>query len=272
MHLLTRESEERLISRLDRGFGQFSQSLTAAFQVGQKAVIASRTRISELVDRAAPYVEAIASFTPLATKDTPNFLFCSDTDAARQLVASINEKLKDDRYAPAGSPLDHFVIFYHEAVGLALSDLAITRDANALLMEMEKDPNRIATNFTHKEGEKMFNFKSIQHVVLASQWINSLKYLAPDTFQLVGTDLCLEYKTPEGLTKLFPVENPQAVRDYVERQGVDGLIKRFVAQLNALGKQGVLERMETRWKQAPSVSEKEALTESHQAILRKVFG
>jgi hypothetical protein len=272
MQLLTEGSEGLLVSRMDLGFGQFSQNATASFQVSEKAVATARTRIGDLVDRAAPYVEAILSFRPLASKDIPNFLFCSNPDAARELAALANEKLDIDRYAPASSPLDHFIIFYHEAVGLALSDLAIFSAANAVLAEIEANPNRIATNYSHKRGEEVFTLATVKDFQKAVQWITCMKYLAPDSFERVGADLCLDYKTDEGLTKLLLVESAQALREYVETHGAEPLIKRFVTKLNTLGRQQIHERMEARWKQAPSVVEKEALTESHQAILKATFG
>jgi hypothetical protein len=271
MQLLTRETESQLTSRMDRAFSPFSQNVTASFQIGQKALASSRTRIPELVDRAAPYVEAIAAFTPLPTKDAPNFLFCSDPDATSQLVVSINEKLKNARYAAADSPLDHFVIFYHEAVGLALSDLAIASRANALLTEMEKDSNRIATNFTHRQGEKMFSFKSIRDVNAVNQWVSSMKYLAPELFRTFGADLCIEYKTADGLTRALPVENSQALREYLEINGAESLTKRFITQLRALGREAVLDRMHIAWERTASIADKESLSKTHEQMLKLAF-
>lgn len=269
--LLTTTTEEQLKSRADLYFGPYSQNITASFQIGKKVLAVSRNRVPDLVDRAAPYIEAVSSFRPLSTKDTPNFLFCAEPEVGEELVRTVNELLKDSRYAPAFSPLDHFVFFYHEAVGVALSDLAIATRAHALLGELERDPARIATNYTHKLGEKRFNFRLVRDAHLTMRWIGCLKYLAPDLFRPIGKDLCLEYRTPDGLMKALPVDNPDAVRQYLEDQGSDQLIKRFVTRLQELGQNPVMERMETRRKQAQSLSEMETVTSTHATILRAAF-
>src|ERR1035441_9633206 len=123
--LLETKPVRDLVGLTDQCFDTLSQFIITRFHIGKEALATLQNRIENLVQSSVPYIESVSSFKPLATAQSPNFLFCHDPEAARSLADLTESFLATARYTSAPSPLDHFVIFYQEVPGLALSDLAI---------------------------------------------------------------------------------------------------------------------------------------------------
>jgi energy-coupling factor transporter ATP-binding protein EcfA2 len=259
-----------LVGLTDQCFDTLSQLITTRFHIGREALASLQNRIENLVQSSVPYVEAVSSFKPLATAQSPNFLFCHDPEAARSLADLTESFLATARYTSAPSPLDHFVIFYQEVPGLAISDLAIADFASHLLDDVENSPDKVATHYTHQMGEKMFDLKAIRDFELVARWLGAMRYLAPDLFRTVGGQVCLEYETRQGLKRDLPIDNAAAVRQYIETYGGEPLLKIFSNHIRALGKPILLQRMDARKNEAQTPNARKLIQDDHENILAAI--
>jgi len=269
--LLENKPVRELVGLTDQCYDTLSQSIITRFRIGKEALATLQSRIENLVQNSVPYIEAVSSFKPLATAQSPNFLFCHDPEAARSLADLTESFLATARYTSAPSPLDHFVLFYQEVPGLAISDLGIADFASRLLDEVEKSSDKIATHYTHQMGEKMFNLKAIRDFELLNRWIRSMRYLAPDLFKTIGGQLCLEYQTRQGLNRDLPIDNEDAVRQHLETYGGESLLKLFAENLRTVGKPAIQQRMEERNGKAQTLDERKDIQDNHEYILTAAF-
>jgi hypothetical protein len=269
--LLETKPVRDLVGLTDQCFDTLSQFIITRFHIGKEALATLQNRIENLVQSSVPYIESVSSFKPLATAQSPNFLFCHDPEAARSLADLTESFLATARYTSAPSPLDHFVIFYQEVPGLAISDLAIADFASHLLDDVEKSSDKIATHYTHQMGEKMFNLKAIRDFELVARWIGAIRYLAPEMFKTIGGQLCLEYEARQGLKRDLPVDNDDAVRHYIETYGAEPLLKLFADHLRTVGKPTIQQRMEERNAKAQTLDERKTIQDNHEYILSTVF-
>ena len=149
--------------------------------------------------------------------------------------------------------------------------MAIADFASHLLDDVEKSPDKIATHYTHQMSEKMFNLKAIRDFELVARWIGAIRYLAPEMFKTIGGHLCLEYQARQGLKRDLPVDNDDAVRQYIETYGAEPLLKLFSDHLRTMGKPAIQQRMEERNAKAQTLDERKAIQDNHEYILATTF-
>ena len=269
--LLETKPVRDLVALTDQCYDSLSQLIITRFHIGKEALATLQSRIENLVQSSVPYIEAVSSFKPLATAQSPNFLFCHDPEAARSLADLTESFLATARYTSAPSPLDHFVLFYQEVPGLAISDLAIADFASHLLDDVEKSPDKIATHYTHQMGEKMFNLKAIRDFELVSKWLAVLRYLDPGLFKSMKGQAFIEFETPQKLKRDLLVDNDDAVRQYIETYGSAPLMDLFHERLTSVGHEELLRRMEEKKNSAQTLDERQSVQNIHEEILKTIL-
>ena len=269
--LLEQRSVKDLLSQVDQSFDALSQKIIGRFQIGKAALSRLQHRIENLARSSVPYVETISSWQQMSTAQSPNFLFCHDPDAANELAQLTKDCMRNASYSTRPSPLDHFVIFYQEAVGVAISDLAIADQAGRVLDQAEKSPGEVSTHYTHRMGEKMFNLKTIREFEEVREWIQAMRALCPELFKMVGRNALLEFETQSGLKRDLFVDREEQVREYVELNGTEPLVRILGEHLRNIGRQEVLQRMERTKDRAETAEERRRLQDFFEFVVTKVF-
>ncbi len=276
--LMENKSIDELVSLADKVFNQYSQSVAKQFKIGKQAVSNFKDHIKNLVKSSFPYVETVGEWNSLPLSDVPNRIFCPDQTAGKQLTEKANNHLAGvGDYKDATTTLDHFVFFYREIAGLAITDLEIHLYASQCLEASEKNPNATATNFTHRGGENYFNLQRNEDFKHLRWWIGAMRYLAPDLFKERGETLMLRYKNEHGMKVEISVEHKgtltKELRQYLENHEAETLIDQFQEKLREISKSAVIQRMEAEVEKLDENDSKarSKLAKNHEEILAETF-
>ncbi len=271
--LLETRQVKDLLQLLDAAFGPTTQQIISEFNIGQQVIAKLPNRVKDLVQSSQPYVEPTSAWQPLTTPQSPNLLFCHDNEAGKKLSEMAESVMVGWPFMQVSSPLDHFIIFYQEAPGLAISEMALADCAAPLLQELETEKDRVATRYSHQLGEKMFNLKAILNFENATRWIAAMRELAPDAFKTTGTrELFIEYTDDSGLRQTVSVGKQDQVRDYLDRYGFNALRENFVAHLRRLGKGEILNRMDAKASGTQTLDDRKNVQDFHKVMLEAAFG
>ncbi len=263
-----------LVSRTDTAFGAKSREAVSHFQIGQEILKKLANRIEALVVTSLPYIEPESTWKPLATAQLPNFLFSQDQQSGKDLVAKTTKTLTDQRahYAWASSPLDHFVFFYQERPGLAVSDLAVYTKAESVLSEVEASSSKIATCYTHKAGQRHFNVGRVREYAELTRWIGAMSYLRPDVFYPDGNNRkFLKFTTLDGMNRTLCVDDHDQLKSHVDEHSNKVLLTLFKQKVKEQGKEKTIERMNQISDGVTDPSKKRDLEQLHDSIVQVVF-
>lgn len=278
MSILKNQNTDRLVFRVDKTFDQISQGVTDKFQVGKKAISdLKQLNIALLVRSSFPHVEIIngCDLLSLAATQSPNFIFCKDSQAGKELSLLANKEAPGGReFTSEFSPLDHFIFIYREEIGLAISDFVICKYASEQLEKSEENPP-VCTNFTHKHGENYFNLQRKESLENLRQWIESLLDLSPESFEKRNEDIVF-VQVIDGLNKHLLIKrkgslDEKELREYLEQNDEQTLIKQFQEKLRALGEAEVKQRMNGRVDKLSDIDKQKKMEKSHDQILNETF-
>lgn len=263
--------QDSLMGLIERGYERVVQEQATRFQIGQEAIRAATAHIQNLVHFSAPYFEPSPEWQRLKTSQPPNFLFCSRPETARELADRANQHLAGTRFDCKISPLDHFVFFYQEIPGLALSDFAIAPfAAERLEAEEAKPDNPEPTRYTHRMGRRRFDEKAILDE--ARLWLRDTSELAPELFQSLGNQRFLTYRPAENQpSRDLYVDDENSLRSFIRENGLEALIRLLAERLATVDRAELVHRMEQRKSRAKTRQEREALTKRHEEMLKTVF-
>lgn len=262
---------EDLIGAVDEAYDGLSQGVCSRFAITKEVIMALRHRMVHLVQSSLPYMEPVSSFRPMSTPQNPNILFCGDRNASEELGRLTADLLVDKQYDRRGSSLEHFVLFYQESPGIAISDLALSSFGAERLAELESDERRAATNFTQKSGERFFNLELIRDFDTLREWLTTMRYLGPELFTEVGGETVLTYKSRLGLTEDIRVDDDHSVRRYLEDNALDSALGRFHEALREKGQEEVIRRMEARLETCENMTERREVQDRHRRIMEAVW-
>ena len=278
MSILKNQNMDRLVFRVDRTFDQISQGVTDKFQIGKKAISdLKQLNIALLVRSSFPHVEIIngCDLLSLAATQSPNFIFCKDSQAGKELTLLANKEAPGGReFTSEFSPLDHFIFIYREEIGLAISDLVICKYASEQLKKSEENPP-VCTNFTHKHGENFFNLQRKESFENLRQWIEFLLEISPESFEKRGEDIVFVLVI-DGLKEHLLIKrkgslDEKELREYLEENDEQDLIKQFQEKLRALGEAEVKQRMNERVDKLSDIDEQKRMEKRHRQILEETF-
>ena len=277
MSILKNQNMDRLVFRVDKTFDQTSQTVTDKFQIGKKAISELKPNIALLVLSSFPYVETISGckLMSLDAMQSPNFIFCKDSQAGKELSLLANKEAPGGReFTSEFSPLDHFIFIYREEIGLAISDLVICKYASEQLEKSEENLP-ICTNFTHKHGENFFNLQRKESFENLRQWIEFLLEISPESFEKRGEDIVF-VQVIDGLKEHLLIKRKGSLdeeewREYLEENDEQDLIKQFQEKLRALGEAEVKQRMNERVDQLSDIDEQQKMEKRHRQILNETF-
>ena len=276
LDLIQSNTPQVLVLRTDKMFDRLSQPITSRFSITGEALEQLNNPLLGLVESSAPFVQA--SILPPTLPRTPNLLFCADSTAGAEMEKKSNAHLRPGiTFQRVESPLDHFIFFYQEFPGLAISDLAINELSSRLLENAEKVPinteeaERFVTRFTHKMGAKMFDVKAIREYELATSWIAAMRLLAPQTFTTIKGEECLIYETETRIKLPLCINNVEEIRGYVASNGTVHLVQQFCKTLNEIGEAEILARVNAKVEQANTVPEKIAIGKTFNPVLEIAF-
>lgn len=262
--------QEALMALIERGYESQAQEQAARFRIDPEAVKAATKHLQTLVHFSSPYFEPSPEWRPAPTPHSHNLLFCCDRDTAHELAKKANEHLQGAYFACKYPPLDHFVFFYQETPGLALSDLAIAPFAAERLEAEEANPNNTEpTRFTHKLGRRMFDPRA--QMDLARQWVRDSLDLASELFQVLQDQPYVSYLTTERISHDVYLKDDESIREFIRKNGLDGFIRLLAERLATLDRLELVRRMEQRKQMAQTREEREALAKRHEEIIRTVF-
>ncbi len=278
MSILRNQNTDRLVFRVDKTFDQISQAVTDKFQVGKKAISdLKQLNIALLVRSSFPHVEIIngCDLLSLAATQSPNFIFCKDSQAGKELSLLANKEAPGGReFTSEFSPLDHFIFIYREEIGLAISDLVICKYASEQLEKSEAN-HPVCTNFTHKHGENFFNLQRKESFENLRQWIEFLLDISPDSFEKRGKDFVF-VQVIDGLKEHLSIKRKGSLaeeewREYLEENDEQDLIKQFQEKLRDLGEAEVKQRMNERVDKISDIDEQKKMEKRHRIILEETF-
>ena len=278
MSILKNHNPDRLVFRVDKTFDQTSQAVTDKFQVGKKAISdLKQLTIALLVRSSFPHVEIIngCDLLSLAATQSPNFIFCKDSQAGKELSLLANKEAPGGReFTSEFSPLDHFIFIYPEEIGLAISDLVICKYASEQLEKSEAN-HPVCTNFTHKHGENYFNLQRKESFENLRQWIEFLLEISPESFEKRGEDIVF-VQVIDGLKEHLLIKrkgslDEKELREYLEQNDEQTLIKQFQEKLRALGEAEVKQRMNKRVDKISDIDEQKKTEKRHRIILEETF-
>lgn len=236
-----------LVALVEREFDRDAQSEAMKFQIGAGALESFRGRMADIVHAAAPYTATATGWSSLATRlpHSPNMVFCHEEIAGKNIAASGSEQMRSSRaFDYKESPMDHFVLFYREEPGLAISDLKICEGAERIVEEYETESREKGnvTAYTHKMGEKFFNI-SIEREYRSAQDLVKLSILvAPDLFPRSGSQHYLEYEE-NGFKRSLHISDGKSLRDFLNDRGLTQLQKLTHHKLQGLGLDSFRERV-----------------------------
>lgn len=263
-----------LLAQVERVFDPDAQREVAKFQIGSGAIEHFTGRLSAIVGTSAPYVNTQNTWQSMSThlQHSPNMLFCHEEAAGRDLAVSASAQMPNSpRFEFKASPLDHFVIFYREEPGLAISDLAISDGASRIVAEYESrsiSENKV-TSYTHKMGEKYFNTTVARELTNARALIALSTLVAPDQFPHSDGQHYLEYKD-KGFKATIPLNEDKCVRDFLNDHGFGHFQQLMHHRLQALGAEGFRERANAAISKLPlghDRSEKEQAIKKFSSVL-----
>ena len=275
--ILENENMDSLVFRVDKAFDQISQAVTDKFQIGEEAILKLKPAIALLVKSSFPYVETTSGYIPMSLKapQSPHFIFCKENEVGEELSKLANAAAPGARkFDPSDSTLDHIVFIYREEVGLALSDLVFCEYASEQLEKSEENPP-VCTNFTHKHGENYFNLQRKESLENLRQWIESLLDLSPESFEKRNEDIVF-VQVIDGLNKHLLIKrkgslDEKELREYLEQNDEQTLIKQFQEKLRALGEAEVKQRMNGRVDKLSDIDKQKKMEKSHDQILNETF-
>ena len=278
MSILKNQNTDRLVFRVDKTFDQTSQAVTDKFQVGKKAISDLRQlNIALLVRSSFPHVEIIngCDLLSLTATQSPNFIFCKDSQAGKELSLLANKEAPGGReFTSQFSPLDHFIFIYREEIGLAISDLVVGKYTSEQLQKSEENPP-VCTNFTHKHGENFFNLQRKESFENLRQWIEFLLEISLESFEKRDEDIVF-VQVIDGLKEHLLIKrkgslDEKELREYLEENDEQTLIKQFQEKLHALGEAEVKQRMNERVDKLSDIDEQKKMEKRHRKILDETF-
>jgi hypothetical protein len=275
LDVLGRSAIDDLIARFDKSFESLSRPVTEEFLIDQVAVGNLDSDIDALVKASFPYVEPVGAWEALPVPGDLafNFVFCHNDQARVKLTDRANAAIQDRRYTAQDSLLEHFVFFYRELIGLAVSDLAIAEPSSQALAIGEREPARQCTNFTHRAGERMFSVQLVEDFESARNWVRAMCYLDPSLFgHFADGTVYYEYPASDGRPARLPTNDDDKLRTFVEQEGFEVLERPFLEAVRRLDRAEAQRRMEVEQKKAPDQKAYEAMRAFHTVVLEKAFG
>lgn len=268
---------EALMAFVERAYQRKAQDRVADFKIGRVALHAAAARIKDMVFASSPYFEPSSGLSgwknDMVPPQTPNFLFCGDDEASARLVEEAKRHTSSESHAKfisEPSPLDHFIFFYQETLGLALSDFTIAEFAAQQLEAEESNPeNREPTRYSHKLGRHMFDPRAIEDT--ARQWVRDTQELAPELFQTLEGQVYLDYRAADHTSRDVYVNDEASVRDFIRDNGLEAFIRLLAERLASLGRVELVQRIDKRKHSAQTREKREALAARHEEILMTVF-
>jgi hypothetical protein len=106
---------------------------------------------------------------------------------------------------------------------------------------------------------------------MAQQWICDTLDLAPELFPALQGQPYVSYRTPDGISRDVYLKDDTNVREFIQQNGLDSLIRLLAEGLARLGRDQLVQRMDQRKQQAQTREEREALTKRYEEIIRTVF-
>lgn len=228
-----------LLEQVERVFDSEAQAQAVKFQIGSGALEQFKGRLPAIVGASAPYVPTVNTWQSMATNlgHSPNMLFCHEAVAGRDLATAASKHMPSSRALEyKESPLDHFVIFYREEPGLAISDLAICDGAMRILNEYETKSlrDKKVTSYTHKMGEKYFSTTLARELAEAQHLAGLATLVAPDLLPGSNGQHYLEYEE-KGFKQSFELTDDKSLRMFLNDRGFDSFKQLIHKKLQGLG-------------------------------------
>lgn len=265
---LERLEMSKLLSEIDAAFSSFGQSVVSAFDIGKEAKIGLQNKIQNLVLTSVPYVEPVTTFSPMITPQSPNFIFCHDRDAGDRL--SEMARTFKNGFTPSNSPLGHFIFFYQELPGLAISDLHLSGFGAELLADREDSPERICTSFLHKQGSRYFDVKAASDWSKLLTWVEVTTELVPEALKTDGRKKFIERN--DGNNYDFLIVNDVAeLQSFANGKGVDLIIDMLKEILENATEPVLRNRAAKLCQDATAIDEKRRLKARFDIVLDGAF-
>ena len=236
-----------LLAQVERVFDPEAQAQAVKFQIGSGALEQFKARLPAIVGASAPYARTVSTWQSMATKlqHSPNMLFCHEEAAGGDLATTASKHMPTSRpFSYKESPLDHFVIFYREEPGLAISDLDICEGAKLILKDYETKSMRDkkVTSYTHKMGEKYFSTTLAGELTEAQHLAASATLAAPDMFPGPKGQHYLKYED-KGFKQSLELTDDKSLRAFLNDRGFDSFKQLIHQRLQSLGFEGFRDRV-----------------------------
>lgn len=256
---------EDLISTLDVNFTQLVKPHVESYNIGQKLHESGEPEINNFVNSSAPYFEPSRTWVRMITPQDPNFVFSNEENTGRILTDIANKFMIDAKFVYKQSPIEHFIFFYQEIPGLALSDFDFLPELQSALHNMENDTNQ-PTQYTHRLGRVMFD--QTLRIQTARQWIIDMKDLAPELFQSEHGDCVLRYKDHDGLIKDIYLDDEESLKEHVNRLSLPVFIEHLASRLRSIEREELVKRMNDRKSRFTKKEDREQIDKRHAEILK----
>jgi hypothetical protein len=253
-------------------FGRRTHRIVGKFDLAQATAEKFNDRISDLVNLSYPYIETNELYNPINASKKPYHIFIENSDVGQSIKRKADEELRGAfNFQLSSSPVDHFIIFYQEMVGLAVNELKIFQSCDEALEKLEEDQGYTA--FTHRAGKEKFDLNSIQNIEEALQWIEDIKALAHEEVFVKGKDSdYIEFKNSEGTNSRLFVDIDQKLSAWIRENSINYLRQICIGKIkDNVPKEDMVERMNKRAKEIDSPSEYETLEVRHKAILSSIY-
>ena len=232
--MIQRGKPEELLAQVENTFRDAGHGEASKFTISGNAINDLRPQLNLVVETAAPYFEAIPTYTELAVGRPSNRLFGKNDAGLTDLVDLAKKHL------PVGVPpfianstnLDHFVICYRETAGIAISDLQISAPGEQGLTEKERTLS--CTSYSHKLGARAFDIQANIQFNRARELASLSLKLAPEVFQGQGPARYVNWHN-NGADTIVCITDDQQLRDFVEQHGVPSFEKLIHELLRASG-------------------------------------
>ena len=243
LSMLNNKTVIELVAILGTKFDQYAQSVVCNFSIERKVLDNHRQRIRNMVSSSFQYVQTVPGWTPMRTNNSPHFIFCSNLQEGNRLAELTGNQLQDRNFAVAGWPLGHFILFYREAPGLAISDLQIAEYCEELLDKAESSSAKIASYFTHKDGKWMFDLSLRKRAEELERYIRRMQSLIPEVFKHTDSgEVYLEIQPHEIIERIY-VSHVENVRKCIINNYDTLLMGILRNKLQSLGKDEVQNRI-----------------------------
>ena len=271
LSLLNNKTVIELVAILETKFDQYAQSVVCNFSIGNEVLDNHRQRIRNMVCSSFHYVQTVPGWSPMITGRSPHFIFCSNLEEGNRLAELTGNELQDRNFAVAGWPLEHFILFYREAPGLAISDLQIAEYCEELLDKAESSSAKIASYFTHKDGKWMFDLSLRKRSEELECHIRRMQSLIPEVFRHTDSgEVYLEIR-PHGIIERIYVSNVENVRKCIINNYDTLLIDIFRNKLQSLGEDEVKNRINRILEQITAQEEFEKEKREFEKSIKRLF-